>query len=304
MFRQKKLSDFEPVLNIVLRMMAKNTRFRCRPGLQQILKENPRLIVALSHSTPLSWLPSAGLLALNACARGGEERIPLGVMDHAFFQIPLVKSLAQFFTQSERPVTFQDLCVRFQSADPFDLVLFPEGSNCFFGSPSEIQDFRSPKFVELAVRTKTPILIGAHLGSEAWAKALPVKEDVMDYLTLLPNFAYNFVEKRIRKTGHFVLPVLPKPMEKFEMLCELYHPTLKAEELVEDASARREQLEVEATRIRERMTELLDELKEESKSGEDAEPGSRRETPSGELRAVAHEKKTFEVRLNSSYPQT
>jgi hypothetical protein len=215
-------------------------------------------------------------------------------MDHAFFQIPLVKALAQFFTQSERPVTFQDLCERFQSAEPFDLVLFPEGSNCFFGSPDEIQDFRSPKFVELAVRTKTPILIGAHLGSEAWAKALPVKEEVMDYLTLLPNFAYNFVEKRIRKTGHFVLPLSPKPMEHFEMICEIYHPSLKAEDLAEEASIRRAQLEAEAARIRQRMVELLDELKSEASA----------EASSSELRAVAHEKKTFEARLNSSYPQT
>jgi hypothetical protein len=256
----RKLSAYEPVLSRVMRVIARDTRFTCRPNLSQILENNSRLVVAVSHSTPLSWLPSAALLALHTCARGGRGRTPMGVMDNFFFHVPGLREVAQLLTQSEKSLSYQELAERFETKGDIDLVLFPEGSNCFFGQPDEIQDFRSPKFVELAIRTDSPILICVHTGSENWAKALAVPENVFSKLSLLPNFAFDFLQKRIKKTGLFTLPMLPLPMAKFEMLCELYEPTIGENDLSEDPSERLLQIRVEAERVRTRMRELLNEL--------------------------------------------
>ena len=257
----RRLSEYEPILSQLLTMMAKDTSFEAVPSLNDVFSRHPRVIVVLNHSTPLSWLPSVALLAIHACARGCGDRVPMGVMDRFFFQIPFLREVAQLITQVERPLSFRELCERFEDKGDIDLVLFPEGSNCFFGHPEEIQEFRSPKFVELAVRTGAPILIGVHTGSEAWARALPVPDEFMQHLKLLPRFAFDFLEKRVRKSGLFVLPLLPVPMEKFSMRTELYRPRLKFEDLASDAIERAGQIRVEAERIRARMREMLLELR-------------------------------------------
>jgi hypothetical protein len=256
----RRLADYEPILSQIMRLIAKKTDFRSRPPFSDVLARNPRLVVAISHSTPLSWLPAGALLAAHACARGGGQRVPMGVMDRAFFQIPFVKEMAQLITQSERPLSFFELTERFEKAETADLVVFPEGSNCFFGHPDEIQEFRSPKFVEIAIRTKCPIYIVVHRGSEQWAKTIPVNEEQLAKLDVLPDFVYEFLERRLRKTGLLALPVLPKPMEKFEMLGELYQPSLLLEELSEDPAERHDQIRNEAEKVRTRMRELLVEL--------------------------------------------
>jgi len=255
------LADYEPLMSQAMELMAKETRFTCHLPLGDIFQRHSRLIVAINHGSPLSWLPAVALLATNACARGGGSRVPLGVMDRAFFHIPIVKELARMLTQTEQPITFEELAQRFSERGDIDLVVFPEGSNCFFGRPDEIQEFRSPKFVELAIRTGAPILICAHYGSEKWAWPIKVPGELVDHLKVLPQVVYDFLEKRIRQKGLFALPLPPLPMEKFVMRAELYHPRLKERDLSQDPVVRKMQISQEAERVRAKMREMHERLK-------------------------------------------
>jgi len=256
----KKLADYESVLRQVRRLIAETTFFHSEPSLDEIFASHPRTIVALSHGTPLGWLPSIAVLGLEALACGGQARRPLGVMDDFFFRVPMIRELAHWITQAERPLSYQDVSERFRREEGCDLVLFPEGSNCFFGPPEEIQDFRSPRFIELALETKAPILIGVHCGSESWSTTLPVPETLVSKVSLLPEAVANFFEKRLRKTGLFTLPLLPRPMERFKLRCELYRPRLSYEALSRDPGERREQLSAEGENVRRRMSEMRKEI--------------------------------------------
>lgn len=255
------LAEYEPLMSQAMELMAKETHFTSSPPLGEVFRRYPRLIVAVNHGSPLSWLPAVALLATNACARGGGSRVPLGVMDRAFFHIPIVRELARMLTQTDRPITFEELAKRFSERGDIDLVVFPEGSNCFFGRPDEIQEFRSPKFVELAIRTGAPILICVHYGSEKWAWPIKVPGDLVDHLKVLPQVVYDFLEKRIRQTGLFALPLPPFPMEKFVMRAELYEPRLKERDLSDDPVVRKMQICQEADRIRAKMCEMHERLK-------------------------------------------
>ena len=259
----RKLADYEPVILKVMRYCAKETHFECHPPLAEILAKHPRLVVALMHATPLSWLPSISLLALETAARGGRARAPMGVMDNFFFHLPGLRGIAHYLSQSDRPLSYHELAARFREEGDIDLVLFPEGSNCFFGPPDEIQEFRSPKFVELAIETGAPLLLGVNAGSENWSKTLPVPTGWLDRLDFLPSFAASFLEKRLRETGLLTVPILPLPMERFSMLCELYQPTLSKPELASDVDERRAQIRAEAILVRDRMREMLERLRTE-----------------------------------------
>lgn len=255
------LAEYEPLMTQAMELMANETQFECNPPLGEVFQRYSRLIVAINHGTPLSWLPAVSLLATNACARGGEKRVPLGVMDRAFFHIPFVRELARLLTQTDRPFTFEELAQRFSERGDIDLVVFPEGSNCFFGRPEEIQEFRSPKFVELAIRTESPILVCVHYGSEKWARTIRVPGELVDHLKVLPQFIFDFLEKRIRQTGLLALPMPPLPMEKFVMRAELYHPKLGYQDLSNDPVERKSQIRQEAERVRAKMREMLERLK-------------------------------------------
>lgn len=256
----KKLADYESVLRQVRRLIAETTVFHSEPPLGEIFSRHSRVIVALSHGAPLGWLPSIAVLGLEALASGGEARRPLGVMDNFFFHVPMVRDLAHWITQAERPLSYQDISERFRREEGCDLVLFPEGSNCFFGPPEEIQDFRSPRFIELALETRAPILIGVHCGSENWSMTLPVPEAVVSKISLLPEVVASFLEKRLRQTGLFTLPLLPRPMDQFRLRCELYEPQLAYEELSLDPEERRAQLRSEGEVVRRRMSEMRKEI--------------------------------------------
>lgn len=256
----KPLKDFEPFLSQLLLKMAKETHFSSESSLAEVLEKNPRLVVAFNHASPLSWLPAIALLTAHTCARGGGNRRPMGVMDKFFFAVPGFRTIAQQLTQSDRPLAFEELVERFKTKAGTDIVLFPEGSNCFFGNPENLQPFRSPRFVELAIRTQTPILLCAHRGSENWAVTLPVPEEVLGLIDLLPKFASDFLGARLKQTGAFALPLLPLPMDRFEMHCELYHPTLREEELSEEDEVCREQVRAEADQVHKKLQSMLDVL--------------------------------------------
>jgi hypothetical protein len=257
----RRLSDYEPFTSGLLSLMARETRFKSRPRLDQVLAEEPRLIVVFSHSSPLSWLPAPCLLTAHACARGGGARTPVAVMDKFFYSVPPLRWLAEWVSQNEKLLTFEELVERFQSIDRGDLVVFPEGSNCFFGPPEEIQEFRSPRFMELAIRTRTPLLTVVHRGSESWGLKLKVSADQYEQMVehwKLPEFAQKFLGDRLKRSGLLVLPWLPKPMPRFAMLADLYRP--RELELSNDVEIRRLQVAEEAERVRAHMREQLREL--------------------------------------------
>jgi 1-acyl-sn-glycerol-3-phosphate acyltransferase len=266
----KPLSFFEPYLSQAMLLIAKKTRFRSRPGLAEILAENPRLIVVFNHATPLSWLPAIALLTAHTCARGGGTRRPMGVMDRFFFSVPGLRAIAHQLTQSDRPLGFEELIAKFRDSQGTDIVIFPEGSNCFFGDPSEVQPFRSPRFVELAVRSGTPILLCAHRGSEKWAHAVHVDASLTSFIDVLPDVVSKFLGRRLRETGLLTIPRIPTQLDRFEMLCELYTPSLKESDLDTDSTKAREQIANEADLVHAKLEAMLAEIDK----GIDAESGA------------------------------
>ncbi len=255
----RRLSDYEPLTNAILKFVAKKIFFTSDVSLDSVLADHPRLIVVFNHSSPLSWVPAPCLLTAQLAARGGGARTPIAVMDRFFYSVPGLRKVAQFITQSEVPLRFEDLVERYQTLGTADLVVFPEGSNCFFGDPNVLQPFRSDRFVEIAMRTRTPLLLCVHRGSEEWGKNIPMNEDIAATISELPlpTFARKFLGDRI-KSG-FTVPLLPKPMAQFSMYAKVYSPRFS--EADENQSVEwRSLVSSEALRVHEEMRSMLNHL--------------------------------------------
>jgi hypothetical protein len=248
----RKLKDYNPFLKALLQTLCKRTCFESNPKLSEILKAE-RLVVAMSHATPLSWIPAMSMLSIETENAGGGDRLPFGVVDRWMFSNPLTRSIAEYVTQSDRPLSFDELVEKFQNSKQADLVIFPEGANSFFNNVHEVHTFRSPRFIEIALRAKAPILIAVHKGSEGWSLPLQIPKEIGNYLAPISKFFSN----KILKSEGINIPLLPQKMDRFAMACELYIPDLTLGELSSDIAEKRKQLEKEADKIQKRMNELI-----------------------------------------------
>lgn len=251
----KTVKDYSDFMKALLPSLAENTHFTSEPPLEDILR-NPRMVVVINHATPLSWIPSMALLATEYAKAGGGDRIPRGIADKWFYSNPFTKVIAEYITQSSEPQNFEQLVETFMTADKADLVIMPEGANAFFGRVDKVQEFRSARFVEIAIKAKAPILIVAHKGSESWSIPLELPKSVAE---MVKPFSKFFGEKLEQMEG-FNLPLIPKKMRKFSMACRLYAPALYESDLSPIDSEKRAQLEQEAELIRELMNDMIDSL--------------------------------------------
>lgn len=251
----KTLKDYQPFLSALLRMIAEDTQFEARDPLKDVLR-HPKLVIALNHSTPISWIPPICLLAEQVSLNGGSERIPRGIIDKFFFGIPFLRSVAEHLTQSDHPLSFEEVLESFRTAKQSDLVVFPEGAMTFFGDVRKVQPFRSPKFIEIAIRTKAPILLAVHRGTEEWNTLMPIPKDISPYISMVSSF----FGRRLDEEQYLNLPINLKRIGKFAMITKLYLPELKESALSENSKDRRAQLLEEAEKIRIVMQDLFDEL--------------------------------------------
>lgn len=251
----RKLKDYQPFLSALLRTIADECHFESREPLATVLR-NPRLVVAINHSTPISWIPPICLLAEKFNEAGGGERTPRGVIDKFFYTLPILRMLAEYISQSDRPRDFDEILQDFTAEEKNDLVVFPEGAMAFFGDLRKIQPFRSPRFVELAIRARSPILIAVHRGTEEWNSLFPIPKEITPYI----NMVSSFFGRRFDEEQFVNVPMNLHRIPKLSMITKLYIPELYEADLSEDPRERRRQISAEADRIRDQMQDLFDEL--------------------------------------------
>ncbi len=248
----RTLKEYQPLLSSLLRLMVEDIDFKSEIPLRSILK-NPRLVVVINHSTPISWLPAICLLTEKVCRAGGGRRTPRGIIDKFFYKFALLRTLAEYISQSSEPQSFDELLGSFKDAESTDLIVFPEGAMTFFGNLEEVQPFRSPRFVELAIRAQAPILLVVHQGTEDWNIPFPIPKDLVGWVQMIsPFFGQKFAEESTVN-----LPVRLKKVPRYRMRLKLYSPALYESDLAENPLERRQQISEEATKIRELMQEML-----------------------------------------------
>lgn len=257
-FDSKRLKDYLPLLEQVRQRVIKEHRFDSQDILSKIYRRDDKVVTVMNHSTPLSWLPAVSLLATlisDKCGGDASLRLPVGVMDRFFFNVPLLKQLAEYLTQFETIPSFDEIIKKFESGYT-DVAIFPEGSNCFFGEGEQIQNFRSPRFIELALKLQAKVCLAVHRGSEDWAHAMQFEDHNFPLKAYLPGW----LNEKLNQNGVLMLPMLPKKVDCFRMTCELYEFDLKASDLSPYQDERMQQLWIESDKVRLRMQEMFDSL--------------------------------------------
>jgi hypothetical protein len=247
----RKLKEYYSIAQSLVRLSCENFDFASDPPLGEIFSAQPRTVCVLNHASPLSWIPAIGLLCKISCENGGAERVPWGTMHRMFYQWPLLREVATYLSQSDHSFSREELMQEFSRAENTDLVLFPEGTNCFFDRADKIQDFRSVRFIEIAVRTRSPILIVVHAGSENWSFPVEIGQKLLPLIAVLPPV----IRDRALASRILAIPKIPGKIENFRMRCTLHLPQL---EITEVAGAEgQSRISAEAQVIQEKMKSML-----------------------------------------------
>ena len=230
--------------------------------MREVFAEHPQLVLAFNHG------PAAGpVLIVAGYLRfieeiGAGERRHFGVTWKAFYDLPVIKHLARFITQTEEVFDTAGYIEQLRNGTYNDFMVAPEGDHCNFGNGFDIQPFVSHGFVEIAARAGVPICVVTHQGSEAWSTEIPLAEEASHSLgRWLPQRW----RKQLDRTGILSIPWFPfTPIEAFKMRYDLYHPKVTAAQL-DAATTRAERLallEPDAEAVRSIMQAGVERLRE------------------------------------------
>lgn len=223
--------------------------------LAKILKKYPKLVVAMNHG-PMAG-PLAGSVGMmnQYFKHGGEERKPVVIAWRGFYKIPVIKHVVRFMSQVKNPPNLDGFAKRLNSGDATDIFVMPEGENCSFGNGLDIEPFLSPRFIELALKTGTPLLLAVHVGSELWSNIVPVSERLDPLLKFLPEKSY----ERIKDTGQVNVSLTAlKKIPELTMYFKLYQPSITLDDLERPDGF--ELMEQEAEKIRQIMQSMVEEI--------------------------------------------
>ncbi|PIE41666.1 MAG: hypothetical protein CSA49_02305 [Gammaproteobacteria bacterium] len=221
--------------------------------LEAILKQYPKLVIAMNHG-PMSG-PLAGTVGMmnQYYKHGGKNRKPVVIAWRGFYKVPLFKYVIQYMSQVRNPPNLDGFAKKLTNGQATDVFVMPEGENCSFGNGLDIEPFLSPRFVELALKAETPILVAVHVGSELWSKIIPVSKRLNPALRYLPQKSY----ERIKHNGRINLGLYGlKKIPDLQMCFKLYRPGMTLEDLNKPNGQKL--LQQESDNIRELMQLIVD----------------------------------------------
>jgi len=251
-----QLSDLYARVRWVYPLLFDEIIYRSEPTLREVMGRYPKVVHAISHAGTLGWIPAVlGLLRV-AIEAGEERRRAFGVFHRGLYRFWASRLLLRYLFESREPPTFAKVIEAFRDQPVNDMALFPEGDNCILGDVYEIRPFRSPKFVELALAARAPVLITVHRGAEEWGRDFYIPSSLFWLIRRIqPAYLYSLYKNPVLN-----LPTRMMRIPKFSMRSLLYMPRLSYEDLSSKPRERWFQLQSEAQHIRTLMQDLLKDM--------------------------------------------
>jgi hypothetical protein len=225
---------------------------------REIYRDNPKTVTVMGHGPASS--PSYVHIAMFdiLLKHGGSDRRPMGVGWKHFYKVPGMKQFVSYVTNVDAPHDFDEFVKLFIKEDFSDLLIYPEGENCMFGNAVDIQPFMSPRFLEIAIRAKVPILLVVHYGTQHAVYPLKVNREQARWVKYFaPKTGAKLESSGLLSFPKFLAGKIPELKFSFQ----LYHPQLKLKDLPKNKAARREKLNEEAEEVRGLMQDMVDALK-------------------------------------------
>lgn len=259
-----RLDQFDKYVRPLQRLFIRRVHFIDGMPWQDLLtKENKGLIV-LNHGPiigPFVWI----IAVLPRIVDMGYGHLKYSAIAHPIIRnVPFFAKMVGFEKRGGKRLGVDDY-VRLFDNDELNLVsVTPEGEFSLYGNGVDMQPFRSPRGLEIALRARTRIILMVGKGFESWQTNVPIdkpwqKRMVRWFARRIP-FLDRLDEEALGQATKLSISRIFGRIPDFYVSSEMYEPELKLEDLSEDRETSRKQLWEEAERMRQRMIAMLDEM--------------------------------------------
>lgn len=247
-------------------LLIKNLHFIDTFSWKDHLTSGKKTLLVISHGPPFG-----PILYLSAMIPYFDDN-GCGDISFSIIPHPILHRLPVTFNACSLPAGFKrrysvvDYVSAFKDDNLDALVVAPEGEYCLYGNGIDIQPFRSPRSIEIALKADCEIVLSVASGFESWQKNIDIKSPfrrlLVKTLGFPPPRLFIVDEEHFEKAETFSMQLPPRRIKDFYVYSKFYKPLLKADDLSDDEDIKIKQLWTEAERMREEMQKMADELKE------------------------------------------
>lgn len=260
-----RIDKYDRLLKIFRRLLIGEVHFIDGLSWEENFQREEQAMVVLSHGPifgPLAWVIT---ILPRVTDLGFGHLIYTGIAHPIVSNIPIFERIVGFQKSGGKRLTVDDYVALFKSGRLNLLSVSPEGEFSLYGNGVDIQPFRSPRALEIALRVNCPIILIVGKGFEVWQRPLDIRarwrKALVKWLALKIPFLDRLDEGALDGADTLSLTGIFQRIPHFHVYSKRYEPKLTGQELSREKETRDRQLWAEADRMRLEMMAMMEELK-------------------------------------------
>jgi len=260
-----RFDEYDRFLRACQRLFIKRTHFVDGFDWREQFASDQRALIVANHGPivgPLVWVSALFPRIVDL----GFGHFTYSAIAHPIIRnIPIFSRIVGYESKDGRRLRIDDYVELLEQGRLNILSVAPEGEYSMYGNGVDIQPFRSPRSLEIALRSGCRIVLLIGKGFERWQRNVsivaPWRKELVKRMALQIRFLDKLDDGALEAATQLSISTMIGRIPDFYVASELYDPTLTKEELSPDRATRDEQLRVEADRVRGEMIRMLDGLR-------------------------------------------
>lgn len=259
-----RFDEYDKLLRVLQRAFIGKVHFRDGFPWETYFSSETRALIIANHGPiigPVVWVMALFPRIVDL----GYGHMTYSAIAHPIIRnVPLFARMVGFRERQGKRLRTADYIELFRSGRLNILSVAPEGEYSLYGNGVEIQPFRSPRSLEIALEADCRIILVVGKGFERWQRNLSIEQRwrkrLFQWLALKVPFLEKLDDGALKDARQLSISGIFGRLPDFHVASEIYKPELTGEMLARDRESRDEQLWREADRVRLAMVRMLSEL--------------------------------------------
>ncbi len=262
-----RFDEYDKMLRICQRLFIGKVHFKDGLPWERYFKTEKRALIVANHGPilgPFVWVAALFPRIVDL----GYGHLTYSAIAHPIIRnIPIFARIVGYEKRKGKRLRTADYIELFNSGRLNILSVAPEGEYALYGNGVDIQPFRSPRSLEIALRADCRVVLAVGKGFEHWQRNLSIgkrrRKRLVKAVAMKIPFLDKLDEDALENAQQLSISGVFGRIPDFTVATELYDPELTVETLAEDRTTRDRQLRVEGERMRRQMIRMLEDLKAE-----------------------------------------
>ncbi len=266
-----RFDEYDGVLRACQRLFIGKVHFMDGFPWKEYFGTEQRALIVANHGPiigPLVWVMALFPRIVDL----GYGHLTFSAIAHPLIRnLPLFARIVGFEKRRGKRLRTADYVELFKEGRLNLLSVAPEGEYTLYGNGVDIQPFRSPRSLEIALKADCRIILVVGKGFEHWQRGISIetgwKKRLVKRLAVTIPFLDKLDEEALENAAKISFSVIFGRIPDFYVASEIFEPELTVAMLAEDRATRDEQLSAEAARMRQQMIRMLAGIRASTSSG-------------------------------------